>query len=303
MKKIKVLIVEDNSNVAELTKEYVKISKFFKSDIDIAPTIKECFQKMNSNVYDIILLDLMLPNSKGANTFKNIHDRYKSMPIIVITAHEDLALKVLEMGAQDSFVKTCLNFNASVLNRSILYAIKRKEIELKIHNKNKELQIAYETLHTLLDGADDMIWSKCLNGRYTFMNKSLTDALNIKGYKGRTINDILKGDNSDIIKSDKEVIKIGKTFAVVEQINLNNGETLWFDAVKSPIFNKNRKLIGIVGTARDITKHVMNEKNLKIFINKQIVDWDKDMKEEMKEVNQNIKDSFTLMENYMEMQN
>ncbi|MCA9122233.1 MAG: SpoIIE family protein phosphatase [Planctomycetales bacterium] len=80
----------------------------------------------NDNMFDAILLDLMLPDSLGGvDTIRAIHEIHREIPIIVFTGMEDtdLALAAVREGAQDYLVKE--HFDAETVVRSVHYSIQR----------------------------------------------------------------------------------------------------------------------------------------------------------------------------------
>jgi len=99
---IKILIVEDDKNIAKLIEATVAIGGY---EGEICSNGKEAFQKIEYGSYDLILLDVMLPEMSG---FEIVRKRTNTAtPIIFITAKQDLTDKVrgLRLGAEDYIVK------------------------------------------------------------------------------------------------------------------------------------------------------------------------------------------------------
>lgn len=99
----KVLVVEDESSIAELERDYLEINGF---SADIAATGDLGLQKAVSEDYDLILLDLMLPKIDGFEICKRIR-KEKDIPILMITAKKEDIDKVrgFGLGADDFIVK------------------------------------------------------------------------------------------------------------------------------------------------------------------------------------------------------
>jgi len=104
---------------------------------------------MESDNVQLILLDLGLPDSKGFDTFKKIHDKVPDLPIIVMTGlnDENIALETMRMGAQDYLVKG--QVNANMLIRAMRYAIERKKLEIEREKLIEKLTEALEKIKTL----------------------------------------------------------------------------------------------------------------------------------------------------------
>lgn len=99
----KILIIEDNKEIAEIEKDYLEANQYY---VDISYTGDEGIQKARENSYDLIILDIMLPNMDGFEICKELtkdHD----IPIIFVTAKNENIdkLKGLGMGASDYIVK------------------------------------------------------------------------------------------------------------------------------------------------------------------------------------------------------
>jgi DNA-binding response OmpR family regulator len=84
---------------------------------------------LESEKFDIILLDLGLPDSVGFESFKSTLTEHPTIPIIILTglANEETGIQTIKYGAQDYLVKG--EFNGKLLARAIQYAIERKKLE------------------------------------------------------------------------------------------------------------------------------------------------------------------------------
>ena len=79
--------------------------------------------------FDVIILNLDLPDSVGLNSFNALLKQNPNIPIIFLTdiANEEIGIECIKNGAQDFLVSG--EFNGKLLVRSIRYAIERKKIE------------------------------------------------------------------------------------------------------------------------------------------------------------------------------
>jgi diguanylate cyclase (GGDEF)-like protein len=131
---LKVLLVEDNPGDVLLVQEMLRSSG--ESRIEILSTnrislVDEIIQK---TPVDAVLLDLGLPDARGLETLRKLHSSYDSLPIVILTSQEDeqLAVTALQIGAQDFLVKGTVD--SHLLTRAIFYAIKRKEMDFRLHH-------------------------------------------------------------------------------------------------------------------------------------------------------------------------
>lgn len=139
-KELKILLIEDNPADQEIIIINLEESNLIDYAVFTASSLKEGFQKLEEDVYDIVLLDLSLPDSKGEDTIHSILSHYPGQTLIILTGYEDekLGLSSLKEGAQDFMVKK--HINSYTLNKSIIYAIERKETEHLLMKKGLEAQ-------------------------------------------------------------------------------------------------------------------------------------------------------------------
>jgi two-component system, cell cycle response regulator len=125
---VKVLIIEDNPGDARLIQETIKDIQRFSCRVVWAQRLQEAFTQLMGNIFDIILLDLSLPDSQGLSTFTTLHDQITTVPIVILTGLNDehMALETVQAGAQDYILKEHLN--SSMLQRIISYAIERQRL-------------------------------------------------------------------------------------------------------------------------------------------------------------------------------
>jgi PAS domain S-box-containing protein len=123
-RQIRALLVEDNPADAFLLREAVRESDGALC-LEQAETLSEALQKLSETAYDVILLDLSLPDAGGLEKVRQTHARTDA-PIVVLTGLDDeaLALHAISEGAQDYLVKG--QVTGPVLRRAIRYATERK---------------------------------------------------------------------------------------------------------------------------------------------------------------------------------
>lgn len=123
---IKILVVEDNPGDAELVARALAKCRH-GSDVFHAGCRRDAIDALSHEEFDIVLLDLSLPDSKGLAALHMIRTNHPQIPVINLTSLDDrdTALKAIEACAQDYLIKDKLT--SELLERSMSYAIQRQQ--------------------------------------------------------------------------------------------------------------------------------------------------------------------------------
>jgi signal transduction histidine kinase len=137
---IKVLLIEDNLASARLLQEVLKGANRQEFQLVHKQRIQDALKQLDKDKFDIILLDLSLPDSQGLDSLIPIISKNPHIPIVVLTNmnDEELALEAVRRGAQDYLAKRHITLDSLV--RSICYAIERKQMEEKLIETNEALE-------------------------------------------------------------------------------------------------------------------------------------------------------------------
>lgn len=132
---INILLIEsDEPCIKEIKSTLDKEDYDFK--IDQALTLKEGLQKLehcaglDDPLYDVIILDLSLPNGEGFKVFNKVVEECKRIPIVVVSKYEDQALKCVKNGAQDYLLKP---YHLKILSKSLKYSIERFNLDRRYY--------------------------------------------------------------------------------------------------------------------------------------------------------------------------
>lgn len=140
-----ILIVEDNQFDFKFTKKLLmkKNNQLVIKGVTNISTACESIQNMH---FDLIFLDLNLPDSNGLNSLSRLISITPDIPIIIITSHDDrkTAIEALNKGAQDYLIKG--EISSTILDRSIRYAVERKK---SADNLKKQNEFLYSILESL----------------------------------------------------------------------------------------------------------------------------------------------------------
>ncbi len=151
-KTTRILLVEDNLGDVRLLQEYLKESDSLNADLIHVDCLSEAVACLGEAAsYDLVLLDLSLPDSQGLATFSAIQERAGNLPIILLTGNDDesLAVQAVQQGAQDYLVKG--KVDADLLARAIRYGIERNRLLVEMEKvREVEQHLAYHDMLTNL---------------------------------------------------------------------------------------------------------------------------------------------------------
>jgi signal transduction histidine kinase/CheY-like chemotaxis protein len=124
---INLLLVEDNLADADMISELLADAQLSRYKITAVERLSEAIEHLKTESFDVILLDLSLPDSHGLETLEKVVLAAKSLPVLVLTGLTDreLAVQAVREGAQDYLVKG--KFDCDLLSRAISYAVERKQ--------------------------------------------------------------------------------------------------------------------------------------------------------------------------------
>ena len=135
----KILLIEDNPDDAMLIQETFADTGNTSCDWDWVNRLSDGLDRLNTDHFTVVLLDLSLPDSHGLETFTKAHAQAPNVPIILMTGldDEELALQAVQQGAQDYLVKH--QVDGQTLGRSLSYAIERHRLLDEVVSRTKEL--------------------------------------------------------------------------------------------------------------------------------------------------------------------
>lgn len=140
---IHVLLVEDSATDADLfRKMFLRSGK--KGDLIQVERLSQAIATCNQQSFNVVLLDLNLPDSEGLDTVAEFRAAVPDIPVVVLTMMDDeeLALQAMTRGAQDYLVKDQITVH--LLLRSLRYAIERGEILKQLKDSEQRIYRALE---------------------------------------------------------------------------------------------------------------------------------------------------------------
>ena len=128
----KVLLIEDEPLLARVTGQMLAKSAMNTHALVHRRTLAEARERLRAEDFDVVLLDLNLPDSSAMDTLRTVLAEAPDIPVIVLTATQShqLGFQAIKLGAQDFLVKG--DFNFLNLDRAIVYGIERHRLQRTI---------------------------------------------------------------------------------------------------------------------------------------------------------------------------
>jgi len=256
---MRVLLVEDNPGDARLIQEFLSDPKMASFDIQVAERLSHGLKALSGGRFDVVLLDLSLPDSSGLDTLEKVLSRAPQVAIIVLTglSDEDLALEAMRKGAEDYLVKG--QVDEYLLSRAIRYAIERKRA-------GEALRESEERYSALFDRSLDFIYVHDFEGNFIDANPAAFESL------GYTEEEIPSLDIASLLSEDQipiafkvleEITNTGSQKELTEfKLKRKDGKYVYIETKGSLIY-RDGKPYAVQGVARDITMRKLVEEALR----------------------------------------
>jgi diguanylate cyclase (GGDEF)-like protein/PAS domain S-box-containing protein len=263
---IRILLIEDNPDEAELFGAMLKSVRRFEFDLIHENCLTKGIEYLQNNhsgkePIDIVLLDLNLPDSSGFDTFDRLYAQARWAPIILMTCldNEFLALQAVRKGAQDYLVKSELNGN--LLARSIRYAIERKRVEEALRESEERYMLA-------VHGANDGLWDWHLRTNHIYYSPRWKQML---GYDDGEIGDAPDEWMQRIYPEDYETVRkclvahikgLSAHFECEHRMRRKDGAYIWVLVRGLAVRDEHGKGYRMAGSQTDISLQKRTEEQL-----------------------------------------
>jgi DNA-binding response OmpR family regulator len=136
---VRVLIVEDERKLAQVLSSALQAEHY---DVVVAATGEDGFYRANAELFDLVVLDLMLPGRSGLEILQTLRQRHVETPVLILTARDGVEDRVLglDRGADDYLVKPFALPELLARIRAVLRRGRSSEVlRLKVANLEMDL--------------------------------------------------------------------------------------------------------------------------------------------------------------------
>jgi PAS domain S-box-containing protein len=255
---IRVLLIEDDLDDVLLLKEALAQAGTVKIKITHADCLSKGLKRVAEQEFDVILLDLNLPDSRGLDTLSRLLRRASPIPIVVIggLADDPTTFEAVRQGAQDYLVKG--EISGPMLGRVLRYAIERKQAEQVLRESERSLKLIAENTR-------DTILAYDMQQRLIYVNPAVKE---LTGYgadelmERNFINWLHPDDEARMMQLWDGLYKgqgyVNQEFRIVTK----SGQVKWCLGLWGALYDENGQQIGVQGSERDITNRKLAEEAL-----------------------------------------
>ncbi len=263
---IRVLLVEDSATEARLVQGILAQAAPHAGHFSVEWTdsLSASLERLDQGGFDAVLLDLVLPDSQGLDTFLRLREHAPRLPIIVLSGLDDegLAVEAVRRGAQDYLVKG--QADSRLLTRSIRYAVERSRSEALRRQSEARLGIISELTSDFAyvfrlepDGRLVLEW---LSDAFRRITGFTADDLRLRGGWRALIHP----DDLSLAEEQGRAILSGRAATAELRIVTRDGETRWLRSVGRLEGEAERGgSVRLVGAAQDITAQKEAEEALR----------------------------------------
>ncbi|QXE24141.1 multi-sensor hybrid histidine kinase [Richelia sinica FACHB-800] len=250
-KTIKVLLVEDNPGDVFLLQALLTEVTTTVVDLITVERLSEALNSLRQDIFDVILLDLSLPDSQGWDTFLAVLHRAQATPIIILTGTDDenLTIRAMQEGAQDYLIKG--QVTGDVLVRSMRYAIERQRIEEALRHSEERFRVA-------LQNSPIFVYNQDRELRYTWVyNPFLGFA--VEEMLGKRDEDLIDPGDAQRLTQIK-ISVLNSCISTRAEVSIYTGqETRYYDLTVEPLRNESQEIVGITCASIDISERKQAE--------------------------------------------
>lgn len=261
---IRVLQIDDDEIDVRLVKRALaKSTKSAKFVVESASCLADGLNLLKTKQYDVLLLDLGLPDSNGIETVQSASKANANIPIVVLTGleNEETGLEAIKNGASDYLVKGPAMETSLV--RTALYAIERKKVAEKLYESQQMLQLVMNSIPQAIFWKDRNLVHLGCNAVFA-KHAGLSSPQEVVG---KTNQDMpwRKEEIEFYSQCDRRVMESNSAEYHISEPQLQaDGKQAWLDTNKVPLHDSEGNVIGVLGTYEDVTERRQAERALRI---------------------------------------
>ena len=266
---IRALLIEDNPLDADLLQELLETQSCPKIAIHWVERLSDGLAMLQAERFDVILLDLSLPDSSSDETLARVLSCVPDLPVLVLTGLADrtIGLQAVKEGAQDYLVKG--EPSGDSIHRSIRYAIERKQGQLLLlesaarERENAEkAQESEAKLKLALSASQIGVWTWYLiEEKYDWDSevRRMNGGIEAPATFDLFIKLVHEDDKLNVVQSFKESLKDGGELNVEYRVIWPDDTVHWISSMGKTFFDADGHAIKMTGVSQETSKHKEQE--------------------------------------------
>ena len=275
----KILIVDDDPRMCDSLKVLLSADNY---EVQTGNSGQEAIELLNNNVFDIVLLDIVMPEIDGYQVLDHIGSRTPDTLVIVITGFASIesSVEALRRGAYDYIRKP---FEPEELLKRVQNALNQKKLRYESEIINRKLAISEENYRYLIQNSPDIIYTLDIHGNFKFVSNAAERFLGFKVKRliGRHYSTVIYEEDLEKAKwrfnerraGDRVTSGIELRFKLCndgDQFRHCKEKYLTFELNSTGMYEKpttenKKKYLGTYGVARDISNRKRLEVQLQHF--------------------------------------
>lgn len=258
VKQLEILLIEDHPGDARLIREMLSDARGGPFEMECEETLAAGLARLAGQHFDVLILDLSLPDSWGLETLDRALREVRDIPVVVLTGMEDeqASVSALDRGAQDYLVKG--RIDPDMLSRSIRYALARSSSE-------GALRESEEHYRRLVEGIGEVILTLDMDLRVTYASPSVERQAGFKVDEvvGRSVGEFMTPESLERVKllfaeqlGGQRESDVHPPVAVMVEMELMRKDGSVYPAEVSAGFLRDRNSVprGVLIVSRDVTE-------------------------------------------------
>ena len=242
---MKILLVEDNPIDRMFVSQSLRQVEGFEHELSQSGSLAEALAQLAESLFDVVLLDLWLPDSEGLKTCSRVIAASQDVPVVVMTGTDDraLATDAIRLGAQDYLVKGA--FPGSAIARVLEYSVDR-------HRFQRDLATQRNRFQQILSYVPAIVWT---TDRELTITSSQGAGLEFlapeqRQIVGKTIEEYFRQNSEPegAVRSHQKALAGDSVSFEAEWLQRT------FDVKIEPLRDGEQRVVGTIGVALDVTE-------------------------------------------------
>ena len=247
---IKLLLIEDEDSYSDLVEVVLADALTSEFAFHRFRNLQDALEQLAASKFDVVVLDLTLPDEIGIETFRRVHAASPHLPIVVLSGVDDqkIALQAVREGAQDYLVKG--QVDGKMLIRVIQYAMERKIAAQALNESEAFFRLISENVSDLIAVVDPQ-------GRRIYNSPSyralLGEPSSLRG--SDSFLEVHEEDRDVVRRAFAETVEAGHGHRIKYRMQLKDGSIRFIESQGNAIKDQAGKTVKVVIVSRDITEN------------------------------------------------